>query len=112
MPGIKSENVYLILIFTITLPVLIVGYFTWVYQVGFPDGYMTEYARSMLLVFGFCQYGLMAGALLSLYLRFLSSGKNITGWLRWILGFALLILLVLGSAHFYADHFLDSGRGG
>ncbi len=111
MPRIKSENVYLILIFTITFPVLVVGYFSRIYNAGFPDGHMTAYARRMFQIFSFCQYGLMGGTLLSLYLRFLSGGKT-AGWLRWMPGFTMLILFVLDSVHFYANCFLGSGQGG
>ena len=89
-----------------------IGYLIWVYKVGFPDGYISEYSKRMLLVFGYCKYGLIVAMLFTLYLGYASKSKNVACLLKSVFVLWLTILLLLGSFHIHAIYFLDSGQGG
>nr|WP_086940742.1 hypothetical protein [Thaumasiovibrio occultus] len=100
------------LLAVVTLVLLALGYLLYLYDLGFPDGHITDYAAAMSSVY---KKALVPGGLLAVYTLYLARQapqKNIWGKLALVL---LVLVISVGVIAMVDNHFylnLDRGQGG
>jgi hypothetical protein len=108
----KISGFFSCLVGGITFILLIVGYLEYVHNLGFPDGYISEYARAGRIMYLILMWPFGALGVYCMYLGWNASKQNIHRKFMIAVFLLILCIAVMVIIDSYVFLHLDHGQGG